>query len=861
MVDAVVSFVVGRLGDYIIQEARFLREVKDDVLLLKNELEWMQCFIMDAEQKQVENALIRKWVSDIRDIAYDTEDVLDSYLLKWGRRETPNQNRGFLASISKYCCRFNLYGIGKKIETLKKRINDLKRKREFYRLEDIGNKGERTSNDLGKLKELRRVTSFVVEENVIGFEDDAKVLLGKLVEDEPRRFVISIYGMGGLGKTTLAKKLYHNSAVVNKFHRRAWVSVSQDYKTEDLLRRIIKSFRISYSTIELEKMNTEDLERHLHGSLLEHSYLVVIDDVWQKEAWESLKRSFPDSNNGSRVIITTRIKEVAERSDERTHVHKLRFLSQDESWKLFSGKAFRNFTRDEGLEELGREMVQKCGGLPLAIVVLSGLLSTKKPQEWHLVRDQIWRHLRNDSIHVSYLLDLSFSNLSYQLKLCFLYLSIYPEDYEISVAELIRLLVAEGFIKQEEDQVMEDVAKNHLDELINRSLIQIERIHHGIVEACRVHDLLRDLAIEKAKELNFVYNYIEIAHSNGFSTSSSCRRLSCKNLPLLFNRLSNMRSIFLFSGGFDFLVGANCRDFRLLRVLYIHCYGSTLIDYSCFLEEMTKLIHLKYLSIRNASITCLPPSISHLQSLQTLDFYSHSSVKLPTELSKLQDLRHLIGFLGDPLPIENLTNLQTLKFVSYQTWAKVNPEKLINLRDLHIYYYSEKDENEFSFDSIAKLKSIRVLRVKLFNQVCFGSLEPLYHCPSLLQLRLDGKMKRLPRDMHEVVPNLECLCLNNTGLEDDPMPKLGKLRSLVFLELLYKSYGGKKMVCTSKGFPRLENLEIDLDGLEELQVEEGAMKMLKSVQISRAMSSNLRIPERLRSVSVTTSSCHYGFIL
>ncbi|XP_031283305.1 disease resistance protein RPP13-like [Pistacia vera] len=163
----------------------------------------------------------------------------------------------------------------------------------------------------------------------------------------------------------LAKNLYHNLDVLNKFKLRAWVCVSQDY---NLLRRILKSFVIKINGVELEKISEEDLERCLYKSLQGCSYLAVIDDVWQKEAWESLKRAFPDGNNGSRVIITTHIKEVAERSDERIHVHKLRFLRLDESWNLFCEKAFRKSNSNEELEKLGREMVEKCGGLHLPLL-------------------------------------------------------------------------------------------------------------------------------------------------------------------------------------------------------------------------------------------------------------------------------------------------------------------------------------------------------------------------------------------------------------------------------------------------------------------------------------------------------------
>ncbi|KAL5855019.1 hypothetical protein ACOSQ3_004852 [Xanthoceras sorbifolium] len=183
-----------------------------------------------------------------------------------------------------------------------------------------------------------------------------------------------MYGMGGLGKATLARKLYHYSDVKMRFMNYcAWVSVSRDYTTQDLLVRIIKSFGIrTKKTQDIEKMNVEDLGRYLQEPLQEQSYLVVIDDVWDKESWESLKKAFPDNKNRSRVIITTRIKEVAERSDERTHAHKLRYLRLDESWQLFCEKVFRNLNVDEGLKRVGREMVQKYDGLPVAIILLEG---------------------------------------------------------------------------------------------------------------------------------------------------------------------------------------------------------------------------------------------------------------------------------------------------------------------------------------------------------------------------------------------------------------------------------------------------------------------------------------------------------
>ncbi|WMV23345.1 hypothetical protein MTR67_016730 [Solanum verrucosum] len=263
---------------------------------------------------------------------------------------------------------------------------DISRKRETYGITNINstNAGDGTSN---QVTTLRRTTSYVDDQDYIfvGLQDVVQKLLAQLLKAEPRRSVLSIHGMGGLGKTTLARKLYTSPDILNSFHTRAWICVSQEYNTMDLLRNIIKSVQgCTKETLDLfERMTEGDLEIYLRDLLKERKYLMVVDDVWQREAWESLKRAFPDGKNGSRVIITTRKEDVTERADDIGFVHKLRFLSQEESWDLFCRKLLNVRSMVPEMESLAKDMVEKCRGLPLAIVVLSRLLSHKKGlNEW-----------------------------------------------------------------------------------------------------------------------------------------------------------------------------------------------------------------------------------------------------------------------------------------------------------------------------------------------------------------------------------------------------------------------------------------------------------------------------------------------
>nr|ABF00981.1 disease resistance protein RPP13 variant [Arabidopsis thaliana] len=822
MVDAITEFVVGKIGNYLIEEASMFMAVKEDLEELKTELTCIHGYLKDVEAREREDEVSKEWSKLVLDFAYDVEDVLDTYHLKLEER---SQRRGLRRLTNKIGRKMDAYSIVDDIRILKRRILDITRKRETYGIGGLKEPQGGGNTSSLRVRQLRRARSVDQEEVVVGLEDDAKILLEKLLDyEEKNRFIISIFGMGGLGKTALARKLYNSRDVKERFEYRAWTYVSQEYKTGDILMRIIRSLGMT-SGEELEKIRKfaeEELEVYLYGLLEGKKYLVVVDDIWEREAWESLKRALPCNHEGSRVIITSRIKAVAEGVDGRFYAHKLRFLTFEESWELFEQRAFRNIQRkDEDLLKTGEEMVQKCRGLPLCIVVLAGLLSRKTPSEWNDVCNSLWRRLKDDSIHVAPIVfDLSFKELRHESKLCFLYLSIFPEDYEIDLEKLIRLLVAEGFIQGDEEMMMEDVARYYIEELIDRSLLEAVRRERGKVMSCRIHDLLRDVAIKKSKELNFVnvYNDHVAQHS-----STTCRREvvhhQFKRYPSEKCKNKRMRS-FLHFGKLEFLVGFDVETLKLLRVLDLRRLRFPL-------KINGDLIHLRYLGIDGYSFSDRAAIISKLRFLQTLEAYSEYPIEETIDLRKLTSLRHVIGQFVGELLIGDAANLQTLRFISSDSWNKLKPELLINLRDLEIYEDYEEDFDRrvsVSWASLTKLRSLRVLK--------------LYY------LRLESE--EAVRSTDVISPSLESVTLGGINFEEDTMPFLQKMPRLEDLILKGCHYSGGKMSVSEQGFGRLRKLQIFIYSLDELQIEEEAMPNLIELKITSKEVKKLIIPNRLR---------------
>ncbi|XP_078152806.1 toMV susceptible protein tm-2-like [Carex rostrata] len=659
------------------------------------------------------------------------------------------------------------------------------------------------------------------------------------------------------------------------------LSISQQFSLIDILRKMLLSISQQFSLTEFlkkmlylqkytesENQDVGHLISELNKELSTKRYLIILDDVWEVDMWNQLKVALPDVKNGSRVIITSRSIDVAKSADSKMAPYELKFLDDKKSLNLLLKKAFPYQEHGEEcpsyLLDLAKELSKKCRGLPLALVVIGGILSTKEnsyPVWERVLRTINWHSDGKDCMRV---LAMSYEDMPYYVKACFLYLASFPEDYEIPAKRLIRMWVAEGFIPQEERKTMEETAEDCLEQLFQRSMVHVSsRYMNGSIKSCQVHDLLRNLAMHEASQENFVtifsqdsivnhpnkrirrasFHYsFQAQHGNPPSFEPPLKLMLQPQIEEYVGR--NTRSLLLFG-----LHLSNCSYFRLLKVLEVVGVTSYTRDL-----ELDELMHLKYLGFRKCDMhvdfsSC---SFHRMKTLETLDVRG-TTAQLPNALWTIGTLRHVLcdsGSLDGPISTVNLRNLQTMRWVSpVIEWERKLP-LLNNLCKLGVNNSLEKWVTVTNLlQTLPSLVSLRIKGKSLPMEIVYPKALPNYQ--NLQSLYLEGTWSlenNVTLEASLFPPYLVKLTLTRSRLQQNPMPELGKLKSLKKLCLREYALNYLGPTICPEGFPILQYLEVDDRGIKDLTVAQGVMPKLTYLQVHGNI--QLHLPPELQHVTL-----------
>ncbi|XP_019163625.1 PREDICTED: putative late blight resistance protein homolog R1B-16 [Ipomoea nil] len=715
-------------------------------------------------------------------------------------------------------------------------------KEELVKIKNMDDEGRKTAHDvLQRSQLLSSQRASHSKEQMIGKKDEFEIIKKLLTELGPKeKKVVSIIGMGGIGKTTLARQVYKDTLISKHFDVRAWVVASQLHNKRQILVGLLNSISKQGN---LENSTDDDLALKLYQCLKHQRYMVVVDDVWSREAWDDVSNCFPDDGNGSRVLLTTRLAVVANStssnndytSSDNDFSHHMQLLDQTDSWNLFCVKADKS--RGAEFEIIWRPIVEKCKGLPLAIIVVAGLFS-----KLHTLNDgeNIAKTLDSSTTTTiaatcSKILSLSYNHLPHHLKACFLYLGIFPEDNMINANELSRLWSAEGLVNASENENFDVVAERYIQELMDRNLILVSKWSccGRKIKVFGVHDLLHAFCVKEAEKENLLH----VVRENGSDFPQRYFRWvsiqsSNFNVSTLCYSSRSCRSIFCFSK----CIRLNLEQFKLLRVFFFASYW--------MYKDIVALVHLRYLppaladqnimKLCNAwnlqtlyicaddrnylefpqlqyfcclRVTGHPPKFVH-QNLQSLSWLEpkHCSKEFFTHVPNVKKIR----ISGEKREcndcIENLVSLQQLErlYIHANEWQKMSP----NMIQINSH--------------IVLLKSLKRLKFQN-NRFEWNGINVLCKLPRLEVLKLRAA----------------CVGEEWELLEDD-----------IFCELMVLEIGPtylKDWKATSDHFPKLEHISLfSCKKLKEIPSGFAEIERLKSIQLRGCLPSVVASAEEIK---------------